>query len=198
MRWISLFALMTGLAAAGQVIIGPVKIPRSTTPKASSPMGDFFDLSAVDIHGDSVRMDRYRGHKVLVVNTASECGNTPQYTQLEHLYEEYKDRGLVIIGFPCDQFGGQEPGTEADIEAFCTKNYGVTFPMMSKIEVKGPGKHPVYQWLTEREHNGKLDAEVTWNFQKFLIDEKGQLVTTVAPDTDPTTPVIMNWLEDKR
>jgi glutathione peroxidase len=195
----SLFILLVAVLAAcsnARLRVGPVTLPAKSP--APSPMSDFFDLAAVDIHGDTIGMDRYRGHKVLVVNTASECGNTPQYTQLQDMHARYRDRGLVIIGFPCDQFGGQEPGTDAEIEAFCEKHYGVTFPMMSKVEVKGPDKHPVYQWLTERERNGKMNVEVTWNFQKFLVDEQGQLVTTVAPDTDPATPEIIDWIEGRR
>lgn len=195
MRSLALLLLAVACSCHAQIRVGPVKIPAKKTPKAHM---DFFDLTATDIHGDTVPMERFRGHKVLVVNTASECGNTPQYARLQALHERYRDSGLVIIGFPCDQFGGQEPGTEAQIETFCTKNYGVTFPMMSKVEVKGPGAHPVFQWLTERARNGKMDVEVTWNFQKFLVDEHGGLVTTVAPGTDPTTPVIIDWIEGRR
>lgn len=195
MRILALLLIAVSCSTSAQIRVGPVKFPARTTPKADM---NFFELSALDIHGDTVRMDRYRGHKVLVVNTASECGNTPQYAQLQELHERYRDRGLVIIGFPCDQFGGQEPGTEIEIEAFCKKTYGVTFPLMSKVKVKGPDKHPVYQWLTERSRNGKMDVEVRWNFQKFLVDEQGKLFTTVAPDTDPTAPVIINWIEGQR
>ena len=193
---LSLFTACTLLACADYVRIGPVTMPVDrATPM---PEQSFFDLTATDIHGQPAPMSQWRGSKVLVVNTASECGNTPQYAQLQEIWESYKDKGLVIVGFPCDQFGGQEPGDEGQIEAFCQKNYGVTFPLMSKVEVKGANKHPVYQWLTEKRLNGRMDVEVTWNFQKFLIDENGQLVTTVAPGPDPTDDAIMNWIEGKR
>ena len=184
------------LACADYVRVGPVTLPVNSEqpPVATST---FLDLTATDITGKPVEMAQWKGRKVMVVNTASECGYTKQYAQLEELYEQYKDKGLVIIGFPCDQFGGQEPGTEAEIATFCQKNYGVTFPLMSKVEVKGANKHPVYQWLTEKKLNGKMDVEISWNFQKFLIDEQGQLVTTLAPATQPTDEVVLNWLEGK-
>jgi len=196
LRFLSLVPACLLLACTDYVRVGPVTVPMQQPATMPATTG-FFDLSATDIHGAPAAMARWKGHKVLVVNTASECGYTPQYAQLQELYAAYKDKGLVIVGFPCDQFGGQEPGSEERIEAFCTKNYGVTFPMMSKVEVKGPGKHPVYQWLTEKQRNGKMDVEVSWNFQKFLIDEQGALVTTLAPATLPTDPVVVNWLEGR-
>jgi glutathione peroxidase len=167
-------------------------------PAPPTAAGTFFDLTATDIHGHTAAMSQWKGMKVLVVNVASECGFTPQYAQLEELHAAYKDKGLVVVGFPCDQFGGQEPGTEAEIEAFCRKNYGVTFPLMSKVEVKGPNAHPVYKWLTQKALNGKMDVEVKWNFQKFLINEDGSLATTVASATSPLDDVIIDWIEGRR
>jgi len=135
---------------------------------------------------------------VMVVNTASECGFTPQYKQLQELYTTYKDKGLVIVGFPSNDFGGQEPGTEQQIEEFCQLNFGVTFPMMAKVNTKGEAKSPVYQWLTEQSKNGKMDSEVKWNFQKYLIDENGNLVTMLASATDPLSDVVINWVEGRK
>ena len=154
----------------------------------------FYDFKVKDIDGNDFDLSSLKGKKVLVVNTASKCGNTPQYEQLQKLYEKYGDKKFVIIGFPANNFGKQEPGTNAEIEEFCTKNYGVTFPMMSKISVKGSDMDPLYQWLTEKSKNGVLDSEVTWNFQKFLIDEKGNLVKMVAPKVKPDDDQIVSWV----
>ena len=155
----------------------------------------FYDFKVEDINGNSFDLASLKGKKVLVVNTASKCGNTPQYEQLEQLYESYGNKDFTIIGFPANNFGNQEPGSNAEIEEFCTKNYGVTFPMMSKISVKGDDIHPLYQWLTQKNKNGKMDAEVTWNFQKFLIDENGHLVDVVAPKVKPDDQKIVSWIK---
>ncbi|MBK9596974.1 MAG: glutathione peroxidase [Flavobacteriales bacterium] len=158
---------------------------------------NFHQLTATDINGKPYDMAQLKGHKVMVVNTASECGFTPQYKQLEELYEKYKDKGLVIIGFPSNDFGKQEPGDEKTIAAFCEKNYGVTFPLMSKIATKGPEQSPVFAWLTEKKLNGKLDSKVKWNFQKYLIDEDGNLVTMYPSAQEPLSDPILNWLDGK-
>ncbi|MBX2980211.1 MAG: glutathione peroxidase [Flavobacteriales bacterium] len=160
-------------------------------PEAKS----FHALSATDINGQPVSMESFKGRKILVVNTASECGYTKQYAQLQELYAAYKDKGLVIIGFPCNDFGGQEPGSEAQIAAFCEKNYGVTFPMMAKVSVKGKDKSPVYEWLTSKEQNGVMDASVKWNFHKFLIDEEGRLVASHPSGVGPLDDEILNWVK---
>jgi glutathione peroxidase len=133
----------------------------------------------------------------MVVNTASKCGLTPQYASLEKLYEDYKDKNFVIIGFPANNFKAQEPGTNAEIMEFCTKNYGVTFPMMSKISVLGDDMDPLYKWLTSKAENGKLDAPVQWNFQKFLINEKGELADVALPKVLPNDQKIIDWIEGK-
>lgn len=155
----------------------------------------FHDLSATDINGELIRMDQFKGKKVMVVNTASECGFTKQYQQLQELYGMYQDKGLVILGFPSNDFGGQEPGTEEEIAAFCEKNYGVTFPMMAKVSIKGDETHAVFNWLTNKEQNGVMDTKVEWNFNKFLIDEEGQLVMHLPSKVDPLDKKVLEWVE---
>jgi len=156
----------------------------------------FHDFTVTDINGDEFDLAQLKGKKVLVVNTASECGLTPQYEILEEVYKEYGGEKFTIIGFPANNFGGQEPGTDEEIKGFCKKNYGVTFPMMSKISVKGDDQNEVYQWLTQKEKNGVEDAEVAWNFQKFLIDENGKYVSMVSPKGSPDSEEIINWINN--
>lgn len=167
---------------------------QQTTVTAQS----FYDFTVNDITGQPFDLSTLKGKKVLVVNTASKCGFTPQYADLQALYEQYKDKNFVIIGFPANNFLKQEPGTDSEIQSFCTKNYGVTFPMMAKISVKGKDMHPLYQWLTQKEKNGVMDASVSWNFQKFMIDENGKLVDMVPPKEKPNTDKIVNWINGKR
>ena len=154
-----------------------------------------YDFKVKDIDGKDFDLSSLKGKKVLVVNVASKCGLTPQYDKLQDLYEKYKDKNFVVIGFPANNFNGQEPGTNEEIKTFCTLNYNVSFPMMSKIDVVGDNKAPLYKWLTEKSQNGKMDAEVQWNFQKFMIDENGQLVDFAAPREDPFCDKIINWIE---
>jgi len=142
------------------------------------------DFSATTLDGEPVDLAAYAGQVVLVVNTASQCGFTPQFEGLQQLWETYGEQGFVILGFPCDQFGHQEPGDEAEIGAFCQKNYGVTFPMMSKIEVNGDDAHPLYQWL-RKEKSGLLGGKIKWNFTKYLVGKDGQVVDRYAPTTKP-------------
>lgn len=144
----------------------------------------FYDFSAKTLQGKDVSMEEFKGKTILVVNTASQCGLTPQYEGLEKLYEKYKDKGLVILGFPCNQFGNQEPGDESSIAAGCVLNYGVTFPMFAKIEVNGPNTHPLFKYLKER-LGGILGSRIKWNFTKFLIDEQGRPLKRYAPITKP-------------
>jgi glutathione peroxidase len=157
----------------------------------------FYDFKTTTLEGQPFDLSSLKGKKVLVVNTASKCGNTPQYEQLEELYKKYGGDKFTIIGFPANNFLYQEPGTNEQIREFCTKNYGVTFPMMSKISVKGKDQDPIYRWLTTKDENGVLDAPVKWNFQKFMIDENGNLIDVVAPGTSPMTEKIVNWIEGK-
>lgn len=157
----------------------------------------FYDLKAKTIEGNDFDFSSLKGKKVLIVNTASKCGYTPQYEDLEKLFQAYKDKNFVIIGFPANNFMHQEPGTNADIKEFCTKNYGVTFQIMEKVSVKGDDIDPVYQWLTQKEKNGKMDSEVKWNFQKYMIDEKGNLVDVAYSKEKPMDDKIINWISGK-
>ena len=137
---------------------------------------------------------KLKGKKIMIVNTASKCGLTPQYKELQALYEKYNEKNFVIIGFPANNFGKQEPGTDDEISKFCSVNYGVTFPMMSKISVKGSDMAPIYQFLTKKEKNGLQDSDVEWNFQKYLINEKGQLEKVISPRTLPSDSSIADWI----
>ena len=166
-----------------------------TFPVTSEVKG-LHDFKAEDIYGETFDMASLKGKKVMIVNTASKCGLTPQYEDLEKLYQDYSDKGLVIIGFPANNFMNQEPGTNDDIIEFCQANYGVSFPMMSKISVKGSDMAPIYQWLTSKDLNGKMDSEVSWNFQKYLIDENGLLVDMVPPREKPNSDRVMAWLNE--
>jgi len=157
----------------------------------------FYDFKVTDIDGNEFDMSSLKGKKVLVVNVASKCGLTPQYAKLQELYEKYKDENFIIIGFPANNFLRQEPGTDEEIKTFCTLNYNVTFPMMSKIDVTGKNKAPIYQWLTEKARNGKKNVKVQWNFQKFMIDENGEWVDFVSPREDPFSEKIVQWIEKK-
>lgn len=156
---------------------------------------NIYQFKVNDLYGSEFDFSTLKGKKVMVVNTASECGLTPQYADLQKLYDKYKDKDFVIVGFPANNFGGQEPGSDAEIATFCKENYGVTFPMMSKISVKGSDKHPMYQFLTQKSKNGVQDSEVSWNFQKYLIDENGELAMVVEPKTLPTDEKIVSWIE---
>lgn len=157
----------------------------------------FHDFTVKDIEGRDFKMASLKGKKVLVVNTASKCGLTPQYKDLQALYEQYGGNNFIIIGFPANNFLGQEPGTNEEIQEFCQRNYGVTFPMMEKISVKGDDMAPIYQWLTQKNKNGVMDSKVGWNFQKYLIDENGRLVNFYSPKTNPNAPEIINWITGK-
>lgn len=161
---------------------------------SSFAQNSLHDFTVKSIDGNEFKLSQLKGKKVLVVNTASKCGFTSQYEQLEELYKTYKDQDFIIIGFPANNFKSQEPGTNEEIKTFCQVNYGVTFPMMSKISVKGDDIHPLYVWLTTKEQNGVMDSHVKWNFQKYLIDEKGQLVKTLSSKTSPLDDEIVNWI----
>ncbi len=168
------------------------------TPAGFAQDKTFHSFVVKDINGNDFNLASLKGKKVLVVNTASKCGLTPQYETLQAIYETYGGPGFTIIGFPANNFMKQEPGTNEEIVEFCTKNYGVTFPMMSKISVKGDDMHPVYQWLTQKSQNGVKDSEVSWNFQKYMIDENGGLVDFVAPKEKPDNEKIISWIKGKR
>lgn len=150
-----------------------------------------FKVKSID--GKQIDFASFKGKKILIVNTASECGYTPQYKDLQKLYETFKDR-LVVVGFPANDFGAQEPGSNSTIQTFCSKNYGVTFPMAAKISVKGNDMAPIYQFLTQRKLNGVLDTEITWNFNKFLLDENGKIMQKFNSDITPMSKEITDLL----
>lgn len=152
--------------------------------KVASLEGEDFDFSTLE------------GKKIMIVNTASKCGLTPQYKKLQALYEKYGKEDFVIVGFPANNFLFQEPGTDEEIAVFCEKNYGVTFPMMSKISVKGKNMHPVYQFLTDESKNGVISSSVSWNFQKYLINPDGRLAKVISPRIQPDDPTVISWIEN--
>jgi len=154
-----------------------------------------YQFKVEDLSGDTFDFASLKGKKIMIVNTASKCGLTPQYKDLEAIYKQYKDKGFVIVGFPANNFASQEPGTAKEIETFCQQNYGVTFPMMNKVSVKGSDMCEVYKFLTEKSKNGLQDSEVEWNFQKYLINEKGELVKVIKPRTLVTDPEVINWIK---
>lgn len=155
-----------------------------------------YDFKALTIDGQEFDFSTLKGKKVLIVNTASLCGYTHQYKELEELFQKFGGETFTIIGFPSNDFGEQEPGSNSEIKEFCSKNYGVSFLMMSKISVKGPDMHPLYKWLTEKVENGVSDAEVKWNFQKFLIDAKGHWTGVIAHRESPLCDPILNWIKE--
>nr|WP_258543823.1 glutathione peroxidase [Parvicella tangerina] len=155
-----------------------------------------YQFKVEDLYGESFDLASLKGKKVMIVNTASKCGLTPQYEDLEKLYQKYKGNNFVIIGFPANNFMSQEPGTNEEIAAFCKKNYGVSFPMMAKISVKGKDIHPLYTFLTSKEENGVMDSKVKWNFQKYLIGEEGMLEKVIDPTTKPMDEEIISWIEE--
>lgn len=161
-----------------------------------SAQKSFYDFKVEAINGQEYDLSALKGKKVLVVNTASKCGLTPQYEDLEKLYQKYKENDFIIIGFPANNFLKQEPGSNEDISSFCRINYGVSFPMMAKISVKGKDIHPLYAWLTSKEQNGVGDSSVKWNFQKYLIDKNGNLVKHLSPKTKPLSEEIISWVEE--
>ena len=163
----------------------------------SSEQKNLFSFKLNSLEGKPFDLSKLKGKKVLIVNTASECGFTPQYKDLEELYKKYKSKNFEILGFPCNDFGGQEPGTAQEIQGFCIKNYGVTFQMMEKVSIKGDRPHPLYSWLTKKSENGVLDSDVKWNFNKFLIDEKGNVVKHLGSMKNPMSEEITNWIEGK-
>ena len=158
----------------------------------AAPATGFYDFKLDSIDGKPTALKKFKGKAVLVVNVASKCGNTPQYEGLERIYQKYKGRGFVVLGFPANEFGGQEPGTNAEIKQFCTGTYHVTFPMFSKIVVKGPETHPLYSWLVQ---NANRHEEVEWNFAKFLVSPDGQVVGRFKPKAQPESEELIQAIE---
>lgn len=154
-----------------------------------------YDFSVRDIDGKEVKLDQFRGKVMLLVNVASQCGYTPQYEGLQKIYAKYKDQGLAVLGFPANNFGAQEPGTNDEIKNFCTTKFHVTFPMFSKISVKGPDKHPLYKYLTETSTDPKFAGEITWNFNKFLVDRQGTILARFESKDAPESEKVINAVE---
>jgi glutathione peroxidase len=152
-----------------------------------------YDFKVNSIDGKPLNLAQYKGKHILIVNTASKCGYTKQYADLEKLHKQYKDK-LVVIGFPANNFGGQEPGSNEEIKEFCSANFGVSFPMSEKVSVKGDDTHPLFQWLTHKDQNGVMDAEIKWNFTKFLVDKNGKLVAVFPSNVNPMSEEITKYL----
>lgn len=169
--------------------------PAEPSPEIASNSESIYQFKVEDLYGAEFDFSSLKGKKIMVVNTASKCGLTPQYEQLQALYELYKNEDFVIVGFPANNFGAQEPGTNLEIASFCKENYGVSFPMMSKISVKGDDMHEMYKFLTSKNRNGLEDSEVSWNFQKYLLDENGELVKVISPKTLPNDTSIIDWIK---
>jgi glutathione peroxidase len=164
-----------------------------TAQTTATTTNNVYGFALTNIDGEAFSLQQFKGKKILIVNTASQCGYTPQYEGLQALYEKYKEK-LVVIGFPCNDFGGQEPGQIDEIKSFCKKNYGVTFPLTDKVSVKGDNIAPIYKWLTKKELNGVLDATVKWNFNKFLLNEKGELLAYFPSSVKPMDETITSKL----
>ena len=175
------------LITAAVVLFAALALPAATKKPAAAPVsaGSIYDFTVNDIDGSAVKLDQYRGQVVLIVNVASKCGFTPQYEGLQKLYIDYKESGLVILGFPANNFMKQEPGSDAEIKEFCSLHFGVTFPMFSKISVKGEDIHPLYAWLTSRESNPGFAGGISWNFNKFLIGRDGKVIARFGSRTKP-------------
>lgn len=173
--------------SAHQSGVGRVMKSVKDTPKT------MHQFSIKTIEGEDKPLKSFKGKVVLLVNVASKCGLTPQYEGLEELYRKYKHKDFVVVGFPCNQFAGQEPGTEKEIKLFCQSRYDVSFPLMSKIDVNGPTQHPLYEWLTGKE--AKFPGGITWNFEKFLISKSGEVITRFNPKTPPSDPSVISEIE---
>jgi glutathione peroxidase len=189
-KLIHLLTLITACTTPENKAIQPEKATNNN-PMTQTSSIHAFKVTALD--GTTIDFSAFKGKKILVVNTASECGYTPQYKDLQALYTAYGNK-LVIVGFPANNFGSQEPGSNDEIKTFCTKNYGVSFPMAAKISVKGSDMAPIYQWLTQKSQNGVLDSEVSWNFNKYLLDENGQLIKHFESRVKPMSEEIVSLL----
>lgn len=187
--YVSVVAIFVGISALF------LKQKSTSNLTLKKEVKSIYDITVKDIDGEDFDLAQLKGKKVLIVNTASRCGLTPQYEGLQKLYETYKDQNFVIVGFPSNDFFWEEPGNNEQIQSFCQKNYGVTFPMMSKIKVKGKNMHPLYTYLTQKQYNGHSDNTVKWNFQKYLINESGLLEQVISPSTKPMSSSIIEWIE---
>lgn len=188
--------IITALGLAVGLLFGcHNKVITKPTSELMDNRPNIYGFKVTDLYGNEFDFSSLKGKKIMIVNTASKCGLTPQYKELQAIYEKYKDQNFVIVGFPANDFMSQEPGTNEEIAEFCEMNYGVTFPMMDKISVKGEETAPIYQFLTQESQNGFADSKVEWNFQKYLLNEKGQLEKVVGPRITPTDKEIVDWIE---
>lgn len=191
---VGLLFLVLALVAAVVLLYGYGMI-LNPTPSEPVNASSVYDFTMKDIDGNDVKLDAFKGRVIMIVNTASKCGYTPQYEGLEAIYEKYKDRGFVILGFPANNFMGQEPGTEKEIKEFCTLKYNVTFPMFSKISVAGRDQHPLYGFLTNKATNPEFGGEISWNFNKFLIGKDGKVVGRFATAVKPEDASVITAIE---
>ncbi|WP_130734144.1 glutathione peroxidase [Flavobacterium sp. J27] len=192
------FLILCAIICSVQQSLVAQKKSNTSNNKKNSMKENIYQFKVEDIEGNEFDFATLKGKKIMVVNTASKCGLTPQYKDLQALYDTYKNQNFIIVGFPANNFASQEPGNNEEIATFCERNYGVTFPMMSKISVKGGDMHPLYVFLTQKAKNGLEDSEVSWNFQKYLINEKGEVEKVISPKTLPTDTTVINWIENKR
>jgi glutathione peroxidase len=194
-------ALITGLAlwsATGSFSMFTGVLPHATAealPLEGGPMQSIYEIPVREIKGGATTLEKYRGKVLLIVNVASRCGYTPQYAGLQKLYETYSSKGLVVLGFPANNFGGQEPGTEAEIVEFCTMRYQVSFPMFAKVSAKGNDIHPLYRYLTAKETNPGFDGPISWNFNKFLIDRSGKTIARFESSDAPGSARVVEAIE---
>ena len=186
------FVLGVAAIAGAAYRYGFIFNPSPTEPPKEKSM---YEFTMKDIDGNDVKLAAYKGKVAMIVNVASKCGLTPQYEGLEALYEKYKDKGFVILGFPANNFMGQEPGTEKEIKEFFTLKYNVKFPMFAKISVKGTDQHPFYTFLTNKQSNPSFEGDISWNFEKFLSDKNGKIIARFSPKTSPDDPEIVKTIE---
>jgi glutathione peroxidase len=194
---VAVIGFVIGSAAAASA--SPAADSAATLPPLTQK--SIYDFTVKDIEGKNLALKKYKGQVLLLVNVASECGNTPQYSGLQKLFLAHKKQGFSILGFPANNFGAQEPGTDQEIRKFCTKEYQITFPLFSKISTAGPDKHPLYRFLTEKATNPEFSGEVSWNFEKFLVDKTGRIVARFEPGVKPDDPKLVEtvnkYLESK-
>lgn len=189
--------LLVAIIAIMLTIVGVFSFDSKSRSAAATnmPTKSIYDINAINIDGQDTNLGKYRNKVILFVNTASKCGYTPQYKGLQAIYDKYRDRGFVVLGFPANNFGGQEPGTEKEIKEFCTLKYKVTFPMFAKISVKGADKHPLYQYLTDKKTNPKFGGEITWNFNKFLANNRGEIIGRFSSKETPESKDVTSLIE---
>jgi glutathione peroxidase len=185
---VSLIGLVIALAYKYGMIFNP-------SPKEPVEASSIYDFTLKDIDGNDVNLGKYKGNVLLIVNTASRCGYTPQYEALQAIFERYRDQGFYVLGFPANNFMGQEPGTEKEIKEFCTLKYNVTFPMFSKISVTGSDQHPLYRFLTNKKTNPEFGGDISWNFNKFLINRNGKIVARFGSKEKPDDPAVIAAIE---